>query len=537
MFGLGAATSWNPGVDLAIIVADLAVGWSFVGGGIALWAFRPSNRAGLLMAIVGIAWFAGTIWPSLEFLHRGPLFHLLATYPTGRLNWRNADIGSGVRVVAIVAVYAVNLTRLGGDPVVGLAFAAALISLAAGALVGSRRTVHRARLSTGVVAIALGIIVLAASIARLTGAPLGVGGLFAYDAVLVAAGVALAIDLLAGRWSDGLLTKAVVDLGDATVAGNVRDRLRLVLGDPSLVLAYAVEGQPDSFVDEVGRPITLPQPSPGRAITPTVVGGRQTGFVVHDAAVLDDPRLIRALSAAAALAMSNSSMQSEVRVRVAEVAASRERLVQAADSQRRRLEQRLRSGAAWRLDRVAELMTQVEPADEEAQRAITEFREELNRARAELADFARGVHPATLTRDGLAAALADLVRRIPLEVRLTVLSAPLDPVAEATLYFVCSEALANAAKHAGSASIAIDLRQADGSVQLVVSDDGRGGARFTSRGGLRGLADRIEALGGLFELESRQGSGTTLRIELPAGPRPVSQGSGAEAASIVASQQ
>jgi signal transduction histidine kinase len=516
VFGLGAAASWSPGVDRGIIVADLAVGWAFIGGGIALWAVRPSSRAGLLMAIVGVSWFAGTIWPFLEFLHRGPLFHLLATYPTGRVPWRAAGVGGRIRLVAILTVYALNLTRLGGDPAVGIAFAAALISLAASPLLDSRGTMHRGRSSAGVVALVVGIVVLAASIARLAGTPLGVTGLFVYDAVLAAAGLALTIDLLAGRWSDGLLTRAVVDLGDAAVAGSVRDRLARVLGDPALVLAYAVEGRPDSFVDETGRPIALPAPSRGRAITPTVAVGRQTGFVVHDAAVLDDPRLVGALSAAAALAMSNSSLQAEVRARVAEVAASRERLVQAADAQRRRLEQRLRSGAVRRLDRVAELMTRVEPADEQGQRAITEFREELDRARAELADFARGVHPATLARDGLAAALADLVRRTPLQVQLTVQTERIDPLAEATLYFVCSEALANAAKHAGPATIAIDLRQASGSVRLVVSDDGRGGARLTSRGGLRGLADRIEALGGSFELDSRPGVGTTLRIELPA---------------------
>jgi signal transduction histidine kinase len=350
------------------------------------------------------------------------------------------------------------------------------------------------------------------------GAPLGVGGLFVYDAVLAATGVALAIDLLANRWSDGLLTKAVVDLGDSTVAGTVRDRLRRVLGDPSLVLAYAVDGRPESFVDELGRPITLPKPSPGRAITPTVVGGKQTGFVIHDAAALDDPRLIRALSAAAELAMSNSRLQVEVRARVAEVAASRERLVQAADSQRRWLEKRLRSGAARRLDRAAELVTRLEPVDDETDRAIMEFREELDRARTELADFARGVHPATLARDGLTAALADLVRRTPLDVGLTVRTERIDPLAEATLYFVCSEALSNAAKHAGSAKIAIDLRQANRSVRLVVSDDGRGGARLTPRGGLRGLADRVEALGGTLELDSHPGAGTTLRVELPVAP-------------------
>ena len=92
---------------------------------------------------------------------------------------------------------------------------------------------------------------------------------------------------------------------------------------------------------------------------------------------------------------------------------------------------------------------------------------------------------------------------------------PADPLTEATLYFLCSEALANAAKHAAAGRIAIDLRQTSGSLHLVVSDDGHGGARFESRGGLRGLADRVEALGGRFRLESTSAVGTTIRVELP----------------------
>jgi signal transduction histidine kinase len=92
---------------------------------------------------------------------------------------------------------------------------------------------------------------------------------------------------------------------------------------------------------------------------------------------------------------------------------------------------------------------------------------------------------------------------------------PADPLTEATLYFLCSEALTNAAKHATAEKIAIDLRQTNGSLHLVMSDDGRGGARFEPRGGLRGLADRVEALGGRFRLESASAAGTTIRVELP----------------------
>jgi signal transduction histidine kinase len=281
------------------------------------------------------------------------------------------------------------------------------------------------------------------------------------------------------------------------------------------VVAYAIDESPDSFVDEFGQPVALPPSSPSRAVTPMVVAGRAIGFIAHDPAVLDDPRLVGALSAAAALAMSNSTLQVVVRARVVEVEASRERLVQAAHDQRRRLERRLQAGAVKRLERVSALLAQVQPAGPGEDLEVARLRADLEHARTELADLARGVHPATLTSGGLRAALAELVRRSPLPVDLAVDVEPADPLTEATLYFLCSEALTNAAKHAAPTRIAIDLRQTSGSLRLVVSDDGRGGARFEARGGLRGLADRVEALGGRFRLESAPAAGTTIRVELP----------------------
>lgn len=512
--GLVAESSWNATVDRRIVIADAAVGWAFLLGGIAAWAGRPTSAAGRLMVAVGVAWFAGTIWPSLEFLHRGPLFHLLATYPAGRLAWRTGRVGGPLQGVAVGAVYLANVTRLGGDPAVGLAVAMGFLWLAAGGALRTRGTMRRARLSAVLGAAGLGAVIATGSILRLAGTPLGAVGLFAYDAILVATGLGLAIDLLAGRWSEGLLTRAVVDLGDTALSGSVRDRLARSVGDPSLVLAYAVEARPGSFVDELGQPVAMPPPSAGRSITPMTVAGRETGFIAHDAAVLDET-LLRTLSAAASLAMSNSRLQTEVRARVAEVDASRERLLHAADAQRRRLGGRLQSGAARRLERVAGLLGRLELAGPAAEASLQALRADLDRARAELADFARGVHPSTLTTAGLAAALAELVRRTPLPIELTVDAEPADPIIEATLYFVCSEALANAAKHAGAASIAIDLRQTRRSLRLLISDDGRGGARLASRGGLRGLADRVEALGGSFGVESPRGGGTTLRVTVP----------------------
>ena len=361
-------------------------------------------------------------------------------------------------MLAVVGMYALSLTRLAGVAGVALTTGLAFLWIGAEGVVGARGTMRRAKLSPSIAGISIGLLMIVGNGARLAGSPPGVAFLFAYDAVLAATALGLVADLLAGRWSEGIVTRVVVDLGDAAQAGTVRDRLARALGDPTLVLGYGVDGRAGSFVDEAGQPIPIPSSEAGRVVTPMIVSGRETGFIAHDAAVLDDPRLVATISAATELAMSNASMQAQVRARVAEVDASRERLVHAADSQRRRLERLLQAGAARRLGRVAELLTRIEATGDPARSSLASLRDDLAGAQAELADFARGVHPAVLTTAGLATALADLVQRTPLHVELTIDARRADPLTESTLYFVCSEGLANAAKHAGAERIAIDLR-------------------------------------------------------------------------------
>jgi len=303
--GLAAASSWNPSVDPVVVAADLVVGWVFIGGGTLVWARRPrAGAVGGLMAAVGVAWFAGTIWPAFEFLHRGPLLHLLVTYPAGHLA-RRRGIAAQMRVIAVLAAYAANVTRLGGDALVATTYGVILAALAAAALAGTRGTMRRARLAGAVAALGIATAVLAGALARLAGSPLGVMGLYAYEAALVVGGVLMVLDLLFSGFAHAV-ARAVVDLGDAALAGSVRDRLGRSLGDPSLVLAFAREGQPGHFVDELGQPVTFPPASPDRAIMPMVAAGRETGFIAADATLLDDARLVESLSAAAGLAMANS---------------------------------------------------------------------------------------------------------------------------------------------------------------------------------------------------------------------------------------
>jgi signal transduction histidine kinase len=512
--GILAADAWNAGVDPVLVVADVAVGWAFMGGGIAAWLGRPASSSGRLMVAVGAAWFAGTIWPGLEFLHRGPLVHLLVTYPTARLTIRPSTTRGWIGLFAVVATYTLNVTRFGGSVAGGLLFGAALAWAAVDTLIGARGTASRPRSTAGLAAGAIGVVVVVSTVARLVGDPLG-GSLLAYDVVLAVSSIVLAVDLLSRRWVEGFVAQVVVDLGDATRAGTVRDRLAQAIGDPSLTLGYAVGGSPGTFVDEGGNPIDLPPDGEGRVVTRLVGGDRETGFIAHDPAALDDPRMITTISAAAGLALSNSELQAQVRARVAEVEASRERLVLASDTQRRRLEQRLQAGTARRLGRVSELLIEVQESRPLVLAALAELLDEIERARLEIADFARGVHPATLTAGGLAPALDELVRRTPLRVDATVDAPRADPLIESTLYFVCTEAVGNAAKYASTDHVAIDVRATERSVALTIRDHGAGGAFVGQRGGLRGLADRVEALGGTFALDSPSGRGTRIDVTLP----------------------
>jgi signal transduction histidine kinase len=280
------------------------------------------------------------------------------------------------------------------------------------------------------------------------------------------------------------------------------------------MVGYVRAEDPVAFVDESGRPIVPPGPSDGGVVTPMVVDGRAVGFIAHDPATLDDPRLVATISAVAELAISNAALQADLRARVMDVEASRERLVLAGDTQRQRLEQRLH-GAASRLDRVSALLRGIDPRRMHAATELAALGEDVQRARGELVDFARGVHPASLTTGGLAAAIDDLARRTPIHVDVHLDTTPLDAPTGSTLYFICSEALANAGKHALADRVSIDLQTRHAAVQLTIVDDGAGGAAAGMRGGLRGLIDRVEALGGSLAIVSPRGGGTRIDVTLP----------------------
>jgi PAS domain S-box-containing protein len=213
-------------------------------------------------------------------------------------------------------------------------------------------------------------------------------------------------------------------------------------------------------------------------------------------------------------------LNAELRIRLKELAASRARIVAAGDVERRRLERNLHDGAQQRLVALSlslrAALTKLDSDPAAARAALADAGEELAVALDELRELARGLHPAVLTRRGLRAAVESLVDRVPVPVEIVETSDErLPEPVEAAAYYLIAEALTNVTKYAQASRVSVRVKPRDGSVVVEVSDDGIGGADRANGSGLRGLTDRVEALGGKLEVVSPPGAGTSLRAEIP----------------------
>jgi PAS domain S-box-containing protein len=197
---------------------------------------------------------------------------------------------------------------------------------------------------------------------------------------------------------------------------------------------------------------------------------------------------------------------------------SRRRIARAAEDERHRLERNLHDGAQQRLIALSHhlhlVAKKLEDDPEFARRLLRSGQDELAAALEEIRELVRGLHPSVLTRRGLRTALGALAARMPMTVELTVTEERVAPEIEAAAYYVVAEALANAAKHAGCSRAAVAVSIRTGRLIVDVADDGRGGAN-PKGGGLRGLCDRVEGVGGSFEVLSPPSEGTQIRAEIP----------------------
>jgi signal transduction histidine kinase len=543
-------------------LAIVAVAWAFFAAGLVAWSRRPANRLGPLMLAAAFALLLRqlrydhdplvfTVFFALGDVSYALVGHSVLAYPTGRLTDRaeRALVKAGyaatlVFPLATLLFYDASRPLLFFDPTPR----ESLLVVAGDAdvvefLQKSFVVVLYGVLASLFIALIVRRLIRATPRARRMLAPLMFGGVavalravfesvftfidrpFAYDYLFwwqIAAFFALPLALLAGLLQARLARASVGDLIlalERTPPQGIRDALARSLGDPTLAVAFWLPERRE-FVDAVGMPVELPNNDTRRVVTRLEHEGEPLAAFVHDASLLEDPQLMEAAGAAARLALENARLHADLRAQLTMVQESRVRIVSATDEERRRIERDLHDGAQQRLVALALQLRNAQrqldrSADPEVDGLLTATIGELQVAVIELRELARGVHPAILTEEGLAAALESLTSRMPLPVSLDASEERLPPQVEATAYFLVCEALANVVKHASASKATVGARHRSGVLIIEVEDDGIGGASANNGSGLRGLADRVEALGGRLRVESPAGSGTRIVGEIP----------------------
>ncbi|HZL74004.1 MAG TPA: sensor histidine kinase [Propionibacteriaceae bacterium] len=524
----------------------------YIFAGIVAWRRRPDSFFGPLMILAGFVTQLSILqWTSQPLLNTvGQLFdllvaavwlHVFLAYPSGRLAGRAERVVVIIGYVAAVGLQAVIL-MLGGFNDLHLltvvkreAAAEAiqnvqLLTLSALAVIGVGllwwrwqllpRWQRRRPAQILINCFSLSLVMLAALL---------IAGAFqlpgfeiirlATFAVAGLAPLAFLAGLLDARLAQAGVGELFVQLR-TDPAPDLRELLAQALRDPTLSLIYWLP-QYGSWADQDGNPTTLPEPNSSRRVTLVKQNGEQIAALVYDATLVEEPELVEAVSAAAGIALENGRLEAELRARLQELHGSRGRVVEAQQNERRRLERNLHDGAQQRLVALAlELGLLAEQADSDPatktrlKRARTEVAQSLD----ELRDIARGLHPAVVSGHGLAVALESLVATAPLDVQLETDGLPrLSEPLEVAAYYVVSESLTNAAKHAAATHVRVEVGVSEDALIVEIVDDGVGGADSERGTGLRGLADRVEALDGNLRIWSAVGKGTRVRAELPCG--------------------
>jgi signal transduction histidine kinase len=520
------------------------IGGVFCACGLIAWRRRPDSRSGLLMLATGFGLLVEpvfapldpgvlkTIGDLLEDAWGIPLIALLLTFLTGgRLESRIDRLLVGLFVLATALEFVRhlflprdgNFLLVSSNPDLADALLAAeelcvaVGCLAVAGVIGTRWVRASPPRRRAMLPSVAGVLALLLFAVVQGGSSLGLAWLAVCS--LMAIPAAVLAGLLRSRLARGGLTELFRDL--RTMQGPaLQATLARTLGDPSLVLAYRVPGQ-QAYADANGGRVVLPKPGEHRAVAPIERDGREVAALVYDAMLDDDPELIEAVRAATSVALENEHLQAESHVRLAELRASRQRLVEAGDAERRRLERDLHDGAQQRLValslqlRLIQADIRRDPAA--AEQLVTVASGELAQSLEELRELARGLHPAALDH-GLESALESLASRSTVATAVSY-DAPENvprPV-ELAAYFVACEALTNVGKYARATAASVRLSRTARGVAVEIADDGVGGADPARGSGLRGLQDRVEALDGHLLITSPPGEGTVVVAELPCG--------------------
>jgi signal transduction histidine kinase len=529
------------------------IGWivfSYVIGGLVAWWRRPENPFGLLMIAAGfaplmsklsglntdVAYTIGVLFrvvPPVLFLH------LFLAYPSGRLErQRDRILLAAAYAVAVGAELARmllggfgshNLLEVVNEPGVADALRRGQVITLAALLLGgiciliarwhargrSFRRSHQLLIDSFALALIVAVFGLLAT--NFHGSDAEPARWVAFGLIGVAP-IAFLLGLLQTRLARSSVGDLFVELRSDPAPVHLRDSLARALRDPSLTLAYWL---PDFglYVDDDGQPIELPTEIDARSLTPIEREGVPVAALLHDPALDDEPELLAAVTAAAEVALENGRLHAELRARLDELRGSRARILDAGQRERQRLERDLHDGAQQRLIALSLELGQLEErlgADHEARLRLAQARSEVARSLEELRAVAHGIHPAVVSGHGLEIALEQLAARAAVPVCLKVdVRGRLPEYLEVAAFYLVSESLANVGKHAEASLAAVEVVRTDSEVTVDVRDDGVGGADTERGSGLRGLADRVEALDGRLRVWSPNGGGTRVRAEIP----------------------
>ena len=506
-------------------------GGLFLLAGVVAARRRPENRTGSLMVLTGIALFAEdiqlagspalhTVGLLLRAASTALVAHLVLAFPTGVLTGRRVRIlaGAAYAYSFVVVPLSVPLTDTSVpnlllvrsvEPVAALANQLSLvIALAVVAVLVHRWLATRPSLRHVLTPVLLVSLVGGAT-------AIGAGVFYGLDVGLYrpfvlgyqVSGCLLPLAFLSGvlrvRLGRTQVSRLVEALGRPVSDEQLRALLADALGDPGLRIGFR-RADGTGLIDTDGRPL-----EPGgnqQVLTEVTHDGRPVAALLHDRGVLDDDHVLRAVTTAAGLALENQRLHADLRAQLAEVRASRARIVLAEQAERARIERDLHDGLQAKL--VAGLIDLRRAGQDQAADRIAEAVTDLRR-------IAHGIRPAVLGEAGLVPALRALLGTSGLATTLSAPELPAgEPAREDTVYFVVAEALTNTLKHAAAHRFGVTLDLHDGRLLLSVTDDGHGGAVLGQLGGLRGVRDRLLALDGGFGIDNPPGHGTRLTADL-----------------------
>lgn len=540
-----------PPLAVAVVAGLPVVFWIYFVTGLIAWRRRPHNRVGGLLIWTGLTmWLVAlgnttvpafqALLPTLSLLIVAAPAHLLLAFPTGRLGSKAISALVGGLYVATVALQIPlylfdpstqpSFLSVADAPVLVAAarhvqtyvLDALLVTVAIVLVVRLVRTRPEDRRSLGAVSAVGVLIVLFVPVSAWVGAVWLHGEQVAIAAVQITSLAVLPVVVLAAFLLGGFRrTAGLEELGAWLGAlpssrGSIRDVLADALGDASLRIVYW-SADPRGWVSEGGTVVMEPGGGVGRASSEIQLGGMPVAAIEYDGTVPRDPREVGRAAGLVALALERERLSAELRASRQAVVESRERLVDAADAERRRISRGLHDGLQARLlligidaQRIA-----TAPAAEVAARA-TALRDDADHAAAELRAFVRNLVPPALIELGVAGAVEELVESMPIPTRVDVaVPERIDHTAEMTAYLVVAEALSNVVKHSRATACTVALRAEDGWLHVSVTDDGTGLVDARAGTGLAGIADRVAAVGGSSDAVTGREGGTTLWARIP----------------------